>query len=502
MLIAGAAVVCVVLSLLITSQQQPQYRTSLQVLFRETTIGQQVAGVPVFENPQASSSAGAEMTTNVTLLGSEEVAKGVIRDLGLKTDVQRLLRTVNVEQVGLSNIGKVTVRADNRDDAQRIANSWGKVFINQRRQADQAKLGEAIDLLNARLDATPATEQRTSVTRQTRAQLQRLELLKSVQDGNAEVVQPAGRPDQPFTPRKKRAAAIAAVLGALLGLGIASISRALDRRLKTPEEVSELLGVPVVAELSPAVFRRDATLVAGTGGAVAESWKATEEFRTLATNLRYLGVDRQRRSVAVTSAAPAEGKTTTVSNLALTLAKMGRRTALIDADLRRGRLHSVFGLDPQVGLSSVAAGFTSADEAWSTVTLQPEGTELAVLPAGPPPPDPVQILESSSIVELTTEAIATHDYVLVDTPPALVVSDAVAIAQMVDAVLVVVRLGKTTRDQLKRLMTSLDQVGVRPIGAVVTGVKRTSSYYSGAYGYYDETPSTEQRADPKASQRA
>ena len=124
----------------ISSQQRPQYRTSLQILFRETTIGQQVAGVPVFENPQANSTAGSEMTTNVTLLGSETVARSVIRQLDLKTDVQSLLERVSVKQVGLSNIGQITVTADQPREAQRIADAWGEAFIVQRRQADQAKL--------------------------------------------------------------------------------------------------------------------------------------------------------------------------------------------------------------------------------------------------------------------------------------------------------------------------------------------------------------------------
>ena len=204
----------------------------------------------------------------------------------------------------------------------------------------------------------------------------------------------------------------------------------------------------------------------------------------MATNLRYLGGAADRRSIAITSAGPAEGKTTVISNLAVTLARMGRPTALIDGDLRRGRLHEYFGVDRNAGLSSVAAGFTPVEDGWHVVHLEPDDKELAVMPSGPPPPDPVQLLENVAVEHVLSEARQEFEYVLIDTPPVLVVSDAIAISQRVDGVLIVVRLSKTTRDQLKRLATALEQVGVKPIGAVVTGVKRESGYYSDAYSYY------------------
>ena len=193
-LIGSTAILVAALAAVAVSQQREQYRTSIQVLFRETTIGQQVAGVPIFESPQANSTAGSEMTTNVTLLGSESVAKDVIRKARIANGRAALLQRVAVSQVGLSNIGEITVRADDPREAQTIADAWGESFIAQRRAADQAKLGGAIDLLNQRLSATPEAEQRSTVARETRQQLQRLELLKSVQDGNAEVVYPPACP--------------------------------------------------------------------------------------------------------------------------------------------------------------------------------------------------------------------------------------------------------------------------------------------------------------------
>ena len=201
-------------------------------------------------------------------------------------------------------------------------------------------------------------------------QLQRLELLKSVQDGNAEVVLPAGLPDAPYTPRTKRTAIIAAILGALLGIGIATLRRALDRRVTDPDDVGAILGIPVLAEVSAAAFG-DVEAFVSADGTQSDVWRSTEEFRTLATNLRYIGDAHHRRSIAVTSAVPDEGKTTIASNLAITLARMGRGTALIDGDLRRGRIHTLFGIDPNAGLSSVAAGLSEARHTWVRIPLEP-----------------------------------------------------------------------------------------------------------------------------------
>ena len=493
------AVLAGVLAFAISSQSQPQYRTSLQVLFRETTIGQQVAGVPVFETPQANSTAGSEMTTNVTLLGSETVAKSVIRRLQLGVDVQSLLRRVSVKQVGLSNIGEITVRARRAREAQQIADAWGNAFIALRRQADQNKLGDAIGLLEQRLDALPAAEANSEIARQSREQLQRLELLRSVQDGNAEVVVPAGLPEEPFTPRTRRTVIIAVILGALLGVGLASVRRALDRRVKDPDDVGAILGLPVLGQISAAAFAEAGSLVPGNAGE-ADVWRSTEEFRTLATSLRYIGDPKHRRSIAITSAAPDEGKTTVVSNLAVALARAGRRTAVIDGDLRRGRLHSYFGIDPNAGLASVAAGITPPREAWAHVPLEPAESELLVMPAGPPPPDPVQIIESRAVSQLVRDARKAFECVLVDTPPVLVVSDALAFARRVDAVLLVARLGKTTRDHLERLATALDQVGVRPVGVVVTGVRRKRAYYATAYDYSAQVESPDAELASSRSQ--
>ena len=225
------------------------------------------------------------MTTNITLLGSESVAKAVIRRLNLDTDIQRLLRRVNVEQVGLSNVGEITVRATSAREAQQIADVWGEVFIEQRRRADQVKLGDAIELLRQRLEEVPESESRSRLATQSREQLERLELLQSVQDGNAEVVLPAGLPTRPYSPRWKRAAVIGALLGALLGLGIAALRRALDRRVKDAEEVSEILGVPILAELSPEAFTEQGSIIGGSSRNGEQSWRTAEDFRTLATNL-------------------------------------------------------------------------------------------------------------------------------------------------------------------------------------------------------------------------
>ena len=402
-LIAAITVLAAALAFALSTQQPKQYRTSLQVLFRETTIDQMVAGVPVFENPQTTSSAGSEMTTNVTLLGSETVAKAVIRDLGLPDDVDSLLERVEVEQVGESNIGQITVRARDPREAQGIADKWGQVFIEQRKQADQAKLGSAIELLRERLQGRALSESSSGC---------RTRHARPVGAAGGAAAGP-GRQRRGGAARGSAGRAVHAARGAdgdhrraarrFLGLGLAALRRALDRRVKDPEEVAAILSLPILAEISAAAFGKAATLAAAESGG-SDEWHSTEEFRTLATNLRYIGDVEHRKTIAFTSAVPDEGKTMTATSLAVTLARMGRRTALVDGDLRRGRIHTYFGIHPNAGLTSVAAGLASAADAWRRSRSGPRAASSWSCPPARRPRTPCK----SSRAAPSRSSCATH----------------------------------------------------------------------------------------------
>ncbi|MFI7587879.1 CpsD/CapB family tyrosine-protein kinase [Spongisporangium articulatum] len=212
-----------------------------------------------------------------------------------------------------------------------------------------------------------------------------------------------------------------------------------------------------------------------------------EAFRTLRTNLQFTNVDDPPRVIVVTSALPDEGKSTTSANIALTLALSGASVALVEADLRKPAMSKYLGVSSGAGLTNVLAGQYDLRE-----VLVPYGQEnLALLPSGPKPPNPSELLGSAHMSSLL-ETLSTHfDYVIIDAPPLLPVTDAAIVAAMADGALVVVRHGKTTREGLDRAVQSLKAVNAKLLGTVLNFAprkKRGGGYDGYGYGYGYGTP--------------
>ena len=205
---------------------------------------------------------------------------------------------------------------------------------------------------------------------------------------------------------------------------------------------------------------------------------AAEGFRTLRTNLQFLSADKPLKVLVITSSAPAEGKTTTAINLATSLAQMGQRVLLVDADLRRPSLHRSFNLAATPGLSNFLVGKAELSAVLKKTPI--EG--LQVLVSGPIPPMPAELLGSHRMGELLDQLRPQFDTVLLDTPPVVAVTDATLLATMADGVLLVVSCGKTTREQAKVALLTLEKAGIKPLGVVMNQVDRRKGY--GYYYYY------------------
>jgi capsular exopolysaccharide synthesis family protein len=212
-----------------------------------------------------------------------------------------------------------------------------------------------------------------------------------------------------------------------------------------------------------------------------------ESFRQLRTNLQFVHVDSPPKIIAVTSALPGEGKSSTALNLAASLAEAGHKVCLIEADLRRPTLAKTMGLLGAVGFTSVLIGQVSVEDA-----LQNIGTNLVVLTSGPVPPNPTELLASSHAKEIIRTVAVNVDYTIIDTAPLLPVADAAEIAAIAEATLLVVRAGKTTRDQVTRARQSLAKVDEKPVGAVLSMAKLKGSTDYGYY-YYSYRPQRRSR---------
>jgi len=301
------------------------------------------------------------------------------------------------------------------------------------------------------------------------------------------VVEPATlKPDEnPVWPRTLRNTALAAVVGAMLAVGVAFLVEYLDDTFKTPDDVSQALGLDTLGAIGRlAKGEKELVMAAQPFSPVAEA------FRVLCTNVRFSSVDRPLRTFLVTSPGLTEGKSIIVANLTVAMAQAGLRVVAVDADLRRPRLHQLFGLDlPEVdtgerswwGLSgSLLEGCTDG----RLHTTQVEG--LRILPSGELPPNPAEMVGSQHMQKLLHELAQQVDVVLIDSPPALPVADAVALAQAVDGVLLVLKAGHTRREAARHAVESLHQVGANLVGVVLNAMptRRGSYYYYYSYHEY------------------
>lgn len=292
-------------------------------------------------------------------------------------------------------------------------------------------------------------------------------------DSRVVVEQRASIPEKPVTPKTVLNIAIGLMAGLLLGIGLAILRGLLDNTVKDRETIEEITGSGLVGVIPFDKERRKDAAISfdSDNSAIAEA------FRKLRTNLQFLAVDDPPRVIVVTSSMPNEGKTTTAINIALALAEADHNVVLVGGDMRRPKLEDYLGLIEEVGFSTVLAGRASLED-----TLQKTRfPRLTVLASGAIPPNPSELLGSLAAKKLLDELRAKFDYVVIDSSPLLAVTDGAILAAGADGVLVMVRFGETKREHLVQAVGSLEDVGARLLGAVLT---MTPTRAGGTYTYY------------------
>jgi succinoglycan biosynthesis transport protein ExoP len=308
--------------------------------------------------------------------------------------------------------------------------------------------------------------------------------------------QAAAVPTGPGAPRKSLNLALGLVVGLAAGAGGALLREQLNTSVKTPEDVEALTGsVPLgLVPFDPAA-RTQPLVVAEQGDGRADG--RAEAFRTLRTNLRFADVDHPPRSIVVTSPLPGDGKSTSACNIALTLALTGSRVVLVEADLRKPRICEYLGLDSAAGLTNVLAGQHRLSDVLVTWRRQ----TLTVLPAGPVPPNPSELLGSQHMSNLLATLSEQFEFVVVDSPPLLPVTDAAVLATLTDGALLIARYGKSSRDDVERAAHALETVNAKLLGTVLNCVPVRARGYSYGYGY-GEAPAAGRAAKSGKSARA
>lgn len=442
-IVVGLPVVAVALALGLASMQTPKYEATTKIV-----VGQ---GKGLFQ-PGVAYAVQPFTATMGNLVKSNVVAQDVIDQLKLRGwSTQQLLSEVSVVVDPTTAVIQVSVVDTDPHRATQIAGRVGTVFSH---------------LVKQRFGGTDAP-----VATATNGAVAQLPLTATIFD-------PAHPLPGRVSPRPTRDAVIAGVLGLFLGLLGAFLREHFDRKLRTREAVEAAFGAPVIGQIPwIRVAEGEPMLGADTSSAAAEA------FRALRANLQYLSVSRPLRTILVTSAAAAQGKTTVTANLALAIARSGATTVAIEADLRRPSLAAAIGSPRRgPGLTGLLVGAVDTEDAVSDVVVDSEvpgaePTVVSLLQSGPLPPNPSELLSSMQMRETLDRLTSLYDHVLVDSPPLLLVADSLELARIVDGVVVVARRNSATSEEAKEVRSLVERLGLSLVGIVLTDVEQAGGYY-------------------------
>jgi polysaccharide biosynthesis transport protein len=465
------------------------YQASADVFLNTQNPATSVSNVqPVSEDPQRAAE------TQASLARVPAVAKRALAAVGLPDRApSALLARSSVTPSSTADILSFSVTDESRALAARLATAYARAYTNYRRQLDTGALIQARQEIEQRIDELRASgEQGSALYANLVEKDQQLRTAELLQRSNAALVRSAGNATQ-TQPKPERNGILAGVLGLMLGVALAFVRDALNTRVRSAGEIQERLDLPLLGRVPEASRRRrgrrQLTMLNDPQAPEAEA------YRILATNIDFVNLDRGASSIMITSASRGEGKSTTIANLAVAFARAGRRVALVDLDLRRPSIGSLFGLAEGAGLTHVALEHATLENALVRLPLGEAASALArvsangsgpgfldVLPTGPLPPNPAEFASSHVLTEILMRLAEGRDLVLVDAPPILQVSDTMTLSAKVDAIVAVARLPNVRRGQLDELRRVLDSAPVVKLGFIVTGTSGEDGYGYG-YGY-------------------
>jgi capsular exopolysaccharide synthesis family protein len=430
--------------------------------------------------------------TVARLIKAPALAEAVRQRLGTDKSRGELLDAIEVTPQEQSNIVTVVGTADNATEAAAIANAFAQQLVDKQTEAFQIELQAVIERSRARLQSIPRAQRALGEGVAIQQRLGQLAALVGAEDPTMNISSEAVPPPSPAWPRPALTVAVALLAGLLLGVGVAVGLELVSPRVKREEELVLEQRLPILTRV-PHMSRR---VVHGyLRGREPLPGDVKEAYRTLRASLASAGPEGGVPGVIlITSAMPGEGKTMTSVNLAVTLAQAGLKVILVDGDLRRPMVGTVVGGGlPKAGLAGLLLGKATPEQA--LVNAPGHGDELRLLLSSADSASLIDLLRPDRVDRMFTDLKELADVIVVDSPPLTEVSDALALADAADAVLVAIRLGRTRRDKLAELRRMLAQRGIAPAGFIVTTRRRSrgSGYY-----YQAQEPS---RAGPRRLRR-
>lgn len=462
----------------LSRHQRKEYTAGASIMFRDPGLDQQAAGLPVVVqvNPQP------QTDTNLKLLTLPQIAAETAATLDHGLTASTVRAAITVSQQGDTQLATVAATASSPQLAASVANAYALRAITDRQRANQGYYASALRAVDLQYRALTRPQKSATQGADLKDRAASLQILKQLSNTDIRLTQPAALPSSPSSPKVMRNTLLGGALGLLLGLGLALALERLDRRLRDLSEVEAAYGLPILAAVpeTPSLNAAHTTepLPASEG----------EAFGLLRARLRYFNLDRELHSVLITSATPGDGKTTIALHLAVAVAVSGGRVALVEADLRRPSLAARLGIDPEPGLADVISRSVPLQSAVRRVSVpgatngSGPSTGFYILVAGTLPPNPPQLLESDETRQVLSMLTQRFDLVIIDSPPASIVPDAIPLVQQVSGVIVVTRMGTSSRDAAEHLRGELVKLEAPTLGVVANGLPpRSREYY--AYGY-------------------
>jgi len=481
-------------------------KSATKVYQTATTL--MVGQITTDPNPTSYSMYTSEqlVSTYVQMAKREPVLQGVVTALKLPIDWQDLRPQISVTPVAGTNLLTIVVIDTNPNRAKVLCDEIARQLINQSPTPTDAKTDARAQFVNSQLadlekkinqTNTDIEElQKAMINEVSARRIQDIQsqistkqsqlntwqatyanLLTFVQGGAnyLSVVEPATLPRTPINPGTRQTMLLAGMIGAMLAVGAAFLMEYMDDTIKQPDDVQRVMGTTalgMIARINPIDRPQDAVIT-------AEHPKSSiaEGYRVLRTNIQFAALDNPATSLMVTSSGPQEGKSTTLANLGVVIAQGGKRTLLVDTDLRRPTLHKLFGLPNKNGVTNLLLAEQPDIAAAAQATDVPG---LSVLTSGPQPPNPAELLGSQRMDAFIAQAKSAFDAVLFDSPPVMAVADASILAAKVHEVVMVVDAGRTRSEVAKRAKQAIDTTGAKLLGVVLNRL----AMRRGGYGYY------------------
>jgi tyrosine-protein kinase len=485
-------VIAAVLAFVVSSTHSPTYRAEAQILVDRTSLLSSITqvGDPSLGDPTRF------LNTQADIARSPGLASRVGAELGITAG--RVLKETDVTPSADADVLAVAAEDQSSGTAVRLVNTYARRFTDFTRERSTARIDDALVSLRARLKSLAAHGQIGSPEYDQLAQQQsQLEVLGKLLAGNTIVLQPANHASK-VRPRPKRQALLAGLLGLVLGLALAFLAEALDRQVRSEHELDEALDLPLLARIPkpPRKLQKanELVMLKEPGSVHAET------FRKLRTSFEFVNPDGAAHTIMVTSSVAKEGKSTTLANLAVALARAGRKVVLVDLDLRAPFLSRLFHVGSRPGITDVALKraplehLVAKNGASASNGSAPLDGLLHLLPAGTLPPSADEMLEDPRLIAVLDKIAEQFEIVLIDAPPLLAFGDAMILSGHVDAIFAVARLGRVQRPILHEFARQLRACRAKPLGYVVTGVEHSESYRYMYEGYAYDPRLRERRA--------